>query len=785
MNSSSKGSISRFVDTSKDPSKIAAEIAKITGRALLSDKQAALVVRLLEKFPADRGGAHDFMDQLFKRHTLWSAFWYTFRFEAAKRVTMMVAAIRNDQRCSMCSRFTTLRAVCLGCRTKDPEAAHAAAFASRNAKSVVTLRSNFGPDGFAAEAIRAKTRATNLKRYGTEHHARNPDVKAKTRSSFVSNNDIKDVVAKRRATSLDRYGVANPMKCKEVAVKTSRGLKKRFSDPVEMARITEQRASTYRKRTGFSSPRQNPEIRVKSAETYRKRTGFDHNMRNPLHVEERGQAHTKKYGVDHPMKRLEVKARVVETNMLRHGGMGKGSAKVRRRIEATNMERYGHEVATSNPLIMAKCKATWFRIYGHESPNKNPEQALKGLRSSSKTHDVEIEGRVFKFQGTYEEILLRKLVAKYGAGRVLTQFDPDFPRDLSWTPDFWVRGKGYFECKSTWTLTGSGHLERNRKKAESSPGVIWVVVHKTARCTRTVVLPADWWATPNVDHVVQQRFHESQGFDAYIKPYVEKIASWVPGSKVKNDMVRIGSTVVVFVPLYWPSTSSSMLKRKQKAEERGLRMVFVHEHYLRLRTVATRNYVQNLAGLNNKTVFGRKCVVVKHKITDVKAFLNTYHIQGAPLTGNAYCLYHEDKMVGVMVFNHTTSNRGSRKTAGIHELTRFATSLHIPGGASKLLAAFKRECNPESIVSYSDNTIFDGQMYTALGFTKTRVTHGDYMAWAGGLDVRSKQFYSLKSLAANWPKFFNPSLTEKQNCEFIGLRTINTLGKTRWELKEP
>jgi len=778
MNSASKGSMSRFVPAvlKKDLRAYAREVKKVTGVSVLLDKQVAVILKLFDANPGNGAGYRAFLDKLFDRRPLWDAFQYTFRFEPG-RIPVLVEALRNNRRCARCGGRTSLSICCGKCLTLNPEEAKDVLYQCRTEKSQASLKARFGEQGYAHPEIVAKRKATNLRLYGVEHAAQNQQIKGKTATSWAKVDRVA-LAAKRKATNLELYGVEHAMQCPEVAHKTSTGLKKRFSDPRLLEERNRKARDSYEERTGYAHPALNPEVISKRKATSLSRTGYEHNMKDPEHRKAREDNYELKYGVRNAMQRPEIAQKAQLTAIERHGGLGKASVAIRAQIEATCEARYGVKVPTANPLIMAKCKATWLAKYGFEHPNQNPEQAAKGLRSSYRRIDLKVDGKEFTVQGKAEVKLLEALCKKYGAKKVYSQFSEGFPKTGWWTPDFWVKGVGYFECKSIWTLTMPSALDDNRAKAKSLKNCKWVVVHNKT----LTVLPRNWYLTPNVEFVWQQALHDRTGKEAYCAPYVEIIKSWLPDAKVKQQVVYTDKVAVVFVPLYWEQDPRKMQALKDKAAASGRRLVFIYEHWLRLRTVATRNFVRNLAGEVSKSVMARKCEVVVKRIADVKPFLNIHHIQGTPKSGKAYCLLYEGRLVGCMVFNHTTSSRGSKKKEGFWELTRYATSLNIPGGASKLLTAFQRQNVVKSIVSYSDSTVFTGAMYKALGFEKTKETKQDYMAWTGGLQVLPKQAYAKKQLEKNWPDYYDPELTERQNCELIGLRVVRTLGKIRWEL---
>ena len=74
-----------------------------------------------------------------------------------------------------------------------------------------------------------------------------------------------------------------------------------------------------------------------------------------------------------------------------------------------------------------------------------------------------------------------------------------------------------------------------------------------------------------------------------------------------------------------------------------------------------------------------------------------------------YGLYYRDELVAVMCFGNVINKN---KNYGRYELHRYCvkSGLTIVGGANRLLKAFEDEFHPLSLVSYSDNDYFIGDI---------------------------------------------------------------------------
>ena len=99
--------------------------------------------------------------------------------------------------------------------------------------------------------------------------------------------------------------------------------------------------------------------------------------------------------------------------------------------------------------------------------------------------------------------------------------------------------------------------------------------------------------------------------------------------------------------------------------------------------------------------------------------------------------------------------------------------VRVHGVWSKLLKKFVVENSPKSIVSFSDNRLFSGKVYDAIGFTMDGSVKPDYY-WIKGMHRHHKSGLRKKGLERN------SGLTETQLREAQGYRKIWDLGKTRW-----
>lgn len=113
-------------------------------------------------------------------------------------------------------------------------------------------------------------------------------------------------------------------------------------------------------------------------------------------------------------------------------------------------------------------------------------------------------------------------------------------------------------------------------------------------------------------------------------------------------------------------------------------------------------------------ISARKCDVVFIDKSTSDTFLDAYHLQGK-CRGDIFRvgLFYNNELIGVMTFG---APRYSTKFQV--ELLRlcFTPTYSVIGGSKKMFKFFISMCNPDSIVSYCDNSKFSGYVYSALGF---------------------------------------------------------------------
>lgn len=267
-----------------------------------------------------------------------------------------------------------------------------------------------------------------------------------------------------------------------------------------------------------------------------------------------------------------------------------------------------------------------------------------------------------------------------------------------------------------------------------------------------------------------------------------------------DAVVPEAHVAVEFNGCYWHSEGAgkapSYHKDKlERCEAAGYRLIQVWEDDWRTRRAAVEHMLEAKLGVADGAmgrVFARKLAFGCVRSHDAASFLDANHVQGRVSATAHFGLFEGDELVALVSVRSPRANGRARRRPGEWEVQRYATSKHVVGGFSKLLANAERILleRGETLtrwVSFSSNDVSDGGMYEACGFELDAELPPDYK-YVGdftGWTRMPKERFQRKRFRDDPGLEWDESWTEHEAALANGLYRVYDSGKRRWVREVP
>jgi hypothetical protein len=235
--------------------------------------------------------------------------------------------------------------------------------------------------------------------------------------------------------------------------------------------------------------------------------------------------------------------------------------------------------------------------------------------------------------------------------------------------------------------------------------------------------------------------------------------------------------------LYWHSEEIQKdknyhLNKWRACKEEGITLIQIWEDDYALKKEIVLEMVAQKIGISKRAkIYARNTYPTKISAEEAQVFLEANHIQGYVQARNCIALksFQTNETVAVMLLKVEPKTNGKSLN-----LIRYATSRNVVGGFTKLLK-YLLETNPQvtSIVTFSDNAISNGNLYSNNGFIMDSELPVDYSYIVKGKRIH-KFNYRLKKFRNDPTLVWKEGLTEKQLANLNGLRRIWDAGKIKW-----
>ena len=505
-----------------------------------------------------------------------------------------------------------------------------------------------------------------------------------------------------------------------------------------------------------------------------------------------------KYGVDNPAKSEEVKKKAKETAMRNHGGFGLASPEIKKRVQQTNIEKYGVKSPFEAKEVQEKIKQTNLDRYGAENvfaseygKQKIRETNLEkfGTESAMQSEEVKqtlrnnIEKRHGGLGGASKTILEKMKqtnLKRYGSENIRSS---EYGKQK--IKESLNRKIKSFEEENDCTRLLSLGLKHSYKIFD----ILNIkCIHYQAR---TYIKNSD--INLELFKELEEKFENEAR--TYNSRYEVEIHDWL--SSIYSGKIFVNTYGIIkddtkkqldfYIPNkklaiefngdYWHSVNAGKdpnyhLNKTQLCQEKGIRLIHIFEYEWLMKKDIIKSIISSALGIYETKIYARECEVREVNSKEARQFLDENHLQGFIASSYRLGLYYNDKLVQLLCFG---KNRFKKNEV---ELLRMCTkkNTQVIGGFSKLL---KHQLYA-SFVSYVDLSKFDANGYLENKFKLISQSAPNYKYINGEqiLNRISAQKHKLPKLLGD---NFDESKTESQNMIDAGYWQIYDCGNLKLE----
>ena len=569
----------------------------------------------------------------------------------------------------------------------------------------------------AWKGTREKAKKTMIERYGGVGYA-----SPKTREKIIS-------------TNMERYGC----KC---------GL--------QNVDVREKAKKTNLERYGATSPMQSEIVKEKTKRTMLERYGVEHALQSEQLFNKSKQTCKSHYGVEFPGMSEDVKEKIRKTNLERYGVEFPGmSEDVKEKIRKTNLERYGREYGFDYDKVRKTC----VERYGVENPFASEEIKEKIQKTNLERYGVD---NIFKnsgFKQYVHDICKQKFLETH-------QDIIDVEYIHNQQPIYIIKCHNSDRCnlckEKCFKLTRNQYYNRISHNIELCP----------------IKNPLCFSNNTSIEIFIKELL------DKYNIEYKSNNRSII-GSKELDIYIPSKNLAIECNGCYWHSESkkpnnSYHIAKMRECEKRGIQLIQIWEDWIIHKPEIVKSLVLSKLGIYKDRIYARKCTLREVPMDECANFLENNHLQGSVNGSIRLGLYRDnDELVSIMVLGKKRKSVNGISSDDTYELYRYCNkkNTQVLGGASKLFTYFVKNYNPNQIDSFSSNDISNGSLYKMLGFTKEPKISRSYW-YINSTMHRMHRFSFRKSELVKLG--FDPSLSESQITESMGLLKIYDSGQSKW-----
>lgn len=520
---------------------------------------------------------------------------------------------------------------------------------------------------------------------------------------------LPNIIDKRKKTNFEKYGV----ECQ-----------------FQLDSIKEKTKNTNLEKYGVDNYTKTDEYKEKARKTNLEKYGVEWYLQSEDKKQKTKNSNIEKYGTEFPQRSNLTKEKTLRTNIIRYGFVSPMmSEDIKLKSKETLNKNYGVDNPMKSEDIKQLSKNTNLVKYGFDHPMKSIEIKHKRAKNNIKKCG-------FSNISLSEKVRKNMIIGKHSSyikyiGDKLSLFRCDVGHNFEMHSDnFYSRIRNNVPlCTICYPINNSVSIQQ-KNILEFISGIY--------------------------KNEIIESYRDKLEIDIYL-----------PNLKLGFE----------FNGLYWHSEINKdknyHLNKTNYFKEKGIRIIHIWEDDWSFRKDIIKSQIKNWLGSSDTKISARKCdirVIDSPKIS--KQFLDENHIQGSVNSVIKIGLYHDNKLVSIMTFDH---NEGRKKMSDSEwNLSRFCNLLNtnIVGGASKLLSFFIKSFNPSRIISYADKDWSIGGLYKNMNFVESHNTNPDYKYIVNGERIHKSRFRKSK---------LKTNLTESQHMKIVGYNKIFDCGKIKFE----
>jgi len=474
-----------------------------------------------------------------------------------------------------------------------------------------------------------------------------------------------------------------------------------------------------------------------------------------------------RYGVNNPMKVKEIRDKVINTNIERYGVTNyTKTKKYKDNIILYNRKMYDEDWYLSTTDFKKKSKETNIVKYGVEHHTKNIEFKDKCKISNIKKWGVDNYTKTKSF---------KSIMDKY-------YHSDKFKRDSSIMKEKYKLNifDYYKNYNNSYQLLSiiNNELSLKCNVCNNSFDIskqLYYLRNKNENDICTICNPREGKNTSYSEKSLLEFIKEIYKLDIIENFKIDKneIDIFLPYENIGFE----------FNGLYWHSEiykdKKYHINKSEYFNSKNIRIIHIWEDDWNFKKNIVKSMILNIFGKSDR-IFARDCQVKEVNNKEIRKFQEDNHLQGFVGSKTKLGLYYNDILVSIMTFGSLRKSLGQVSSIDVYELLRFCNLLNtsVIGGASKLLKYYITNYKVSNIISYSDISRSNGNMYIKLGFSLSHNSDPNYY-WCKN-KIRENRFSFRKNILVE--QGFDINKSESEIMKDRGYYKIFDCGVQKWTL---